>query len=323
MYLPSTTSVVATILLLATHDDVSTIDAFSNSAITSISHRTSTNLFARIFEFDDDLEAARKKLEDLVGSVTSAEYQQQQQSSREVHESEHVLTSPRTYILPVDSSLPIAPKIDISMPPLPPLTTIERERRSAEMALLSQLADGDDGMADILSFWSSERGSKTAEVLKEADELISEGAEGWNQAEEILRLLIEEHGVYFVEPVNRLSTLLYLQGRLEESLHLTQMVLKAKPWHVQALSRIVIIYAALGDSESARRWAAHRLPTISTSRSNRRRSRWVERAVLDVHNSLEDAERRLADSFGKSDREWIASAPKISIDDDDEVTAWQ
>ena len=314
MVLPSsiTTAVIAACLLLF-HCDPISVGAFS----TSVKRHRVTTLFVRHDGlFDDDIEAARQRLEDLVG-VTS-EYQQ----PRELQRNEYVMTSSPTFVLSIDSSLPAMPAIDVSLPPVPPLTTIERERRVAEIALISQLIDGDEGLADVQTLWSSERGSKAEALLREADELTIEGPQAWKEAEDILRLLIEEHGAYFVEPVNRLATLHYLQGRLEEALHFTRMVLKVKPWHIQALSRIVMIYAGLGDSETARRWAAHRLPSFSSTGSNRRRARWVERAVLDAHTALNDAERRLVDSFGISDRDWITVAQQKDLNND-EVTAWQ
>ena len=48
----------------------------------------------------------------------------------------------------------------------------------------------------------------------------------WGEAEQVLRDLIEENGIHWVEPVNRLATLLYMQGRLEESKHLCEVVLR-------------------------------------------------------------------------------------------------
>lgn len=97
----------------------------------------------------------------------------------------------------------------------------------------------------------------------------------------------------------------YVQGRLEEALTLNKTVLSIKPWHIGALSHIVMVYAAIGDPFSARQWAALRLPSFASSGSNRKRSRWVERAVVDATILLHQGEKNNALSFGIPDCEWI------------------
>ena len=264
-----------------------------------------------------DLEATRRQLESLVGSGS---LEQVQHEFREVPQRHKVFAS-----IAEESSLsllPEPPKLEISLPTRPPLTTIERERRSAEIELLAQLNDGDEAQKDIWNLWFSERGPHAAKLLQQADDLINQGAQGWNEAEEILRLLIEENGVYFPEPLNRLATLYYLQGRLEEALTLNQMVLAVKPWHFGALSHIVMVYAALHNSVAARQWASFRLPPFSPDGSGRRRARWVERAVLDATILLHEGEKSLVKAFGESDKQWMETQQRISNIEND-ATAWQ
>lgn len=126
------------------------------------------------------------------------------------------------------------------------------------------------------------------------------------------------------EPVNRLATLYYLHGRLEESLTLNKMVLAIKPWHVDALSHIVMVYAAMGDSDRARQWAAFRLPnfTSSTNGSNRRRTRWIERAVVDATIMLHKGEKITANSFGEPDKAWVEKH-RSTYDLQNPDDAWQ
>jgi hypothetical protein len=95
------------------------------------------------------------------------------------------------------------------------------------------------------------------------------------------------------------------------------MVLAVKPWHFGALSHIVMVYAALGDNHNARQWAAYRLPTFTPVGSNKRRTRWVERGVVDATLLLHQGEKRLTRSFGKPDKAWIEKHIENDAD------AWQ
>ncbi|CAB9505020.1 repeat-containing protein [Seminavis robusta] len=210
------------------------------------------------------------------------------------------------------------PELDVVIPPAPPLTTIERERREAEIQLLGQLVEGDESVTDLWTLWFSERGSDAAQQLVRAEELTGEGPSGWQRAEEILRDLIEEHGVYWVEPVNHLATLYYMQGRVDAAETLCQIVLAVKPWHFGALSSIVMIYAAQANSEKARLWAASRLPAFAPNGANRRRIAWAEQAVLSAKESFVNAEKRVQDLFGEPDDYSVEQQTDMWDDD-----AWQ
>jgi hypothetical protein len=266
-----------------------------------------------------DVESARRQLESLVtGGGTSRdlphnpEQEHQQSSLRPAFAS---IVSPESS--ETLSALSATPTLDMTLPARPPLTTIERERRLAEIKLLAQLNKGDESLSDIWNLWFSERGSQAADLLYEADELINQGHDGWEEAELILRALIEDFGVYFPEPLNRLATLYYLQGRYEEALRFNKLVLAVKPWHFGALSHIVMVYAALGDNERAREWAAFRLPTVGSAGSDRRWTRWVERAVVDSTVLLHQGEKKLAKLFGEPDKNWIETQVENDAD------AWQ
>ncbi|EEC50652.1 predicted protein, partial [Phaeodactylum tricornutum CCAP 1055/1] len=93
----------------------------------------------------------------------------------------------------------------------------------------------DDSVSNLWTLWYQERGVKAAAQLGEA-EVLTGNPRGWIKAEAILRELISEYGVYWTEPVNRLATLYYIQGRLEEAEVLCKIVLQLKPWHFGALS---------------------------------------------------------------------------------------
>lgn len=206
------------------------------------------------------------------------------------------------------------------LPPLPPLTSIERDRRLAEMDLLAELENGDAAIAALWSLWFQERGPDAAKKLAKAEALTSQGPVSWPEAESVLEELIEEYGVHFTEPVNRLATLYYLQDRLEESEKLCNIVLDYKPWHFGALSGIVMVHAGLRNVNAARLWASRRLPTFASQGPNNRRQGWVKRALRDAEESLEEAEKRVSAAFGEPDQHARDTSRK-SVEDDDE--AWQ
>ena len=207
----------------------------------------------------------------------------------------------------------------------PPLTSIGRERRLVEIQLLQKLGESDEPLDDLWAIWGSERGPPPAKELRKAEEMTMDPHQ-WAEAEKILRDLIDENGMHWVEPVNRLATLLFLQGRLEESKHLCEVTLEEKPWHVGALSGIVMVCAGLNDVTSARYWAARRLPPIQETGSNRRRTEWAERAVMDAQNALKYAEGANHRAFGKKDavRRVVAEQDEFHRDDATiEDDAWQ
>ena len=259
-----------------------------------------------------DLENARERLEELVGSQELQETFFEEMKMRTVERP--TVRSPTYRPSPL-------PALDVALPPAPPLTTIERERREAEIQLLGRLTEGDESVSDLWTLWFGERGSESAQKLLKAEELTNDGPQSWARAEDILRALIEEHGVYWVEPVNRLATLYYMQGRLDEAETLNKVVLAVKPWHFGALSGIVMIYAAQADSEKARLWAASRLPTFAPTGANRRRIAWAEKAVQSAEESLENAEKRIQDLFGAPD-DYSAMQHKDDWDTNEDA-AWQ
>lgn len=175
-----------------------------------------------------------------------------------------------------------------TIPPPPPLTTTALERRKNEIRLLKSLEGNDNALSDLWALWFAERGAGAAADLLSAEELAGRGPNKWPEAEKRLRQIIEEHGVYWAEPVNRLATLLYQQGRLEESKALCEVVLSIKPWHFGALSGIVMVCASLGDTVNARIWADRRLPPLQPKGDNERREVWVKRATTEARKSVTD-----------------------------------
>ena len=164
----------------------------------------------------------------------------------------------------------------------PPLTAVLRERREKEIELLNSLRTSDNAVSDLWSLWIAERGSDAAAKIKHAEELIS--VESWSEAETEILALIEEHGIHWAEPVNRLATLYYMLGRYEESKALCELVLDIKPWHFGALSGIVLVCIASNDVSEANHWSQMRLPP-----GGKRRVEWTNNAVEQAEKSLHEA----------------------------------
>ena len=271
--------------------------------------RTTTRLYGMTRRFHDgddnqkddssaggfDIEAARQQLEALVANDPDKE----KGATRRGSVLSDIWQAGPSFSDAVSQDMPTS--LDTVLPPSPPLTTIERQRRQAELNLLAQLEDSDDVMSDLWDLWSQERGPEAAARLVEVEKLTEQGPAGWEKAEHSLREMIETHGVYWAEAVNRLATLCYMQSRYKESEALCKVVLAVKPWHFGALSGIVMVYAAQHDVEAARHWAARRLPSIAPTGANRRRFAWVQKAVADAQDSLFCAESRLKEIFGEQD----------------------
>jgi hypothetical protein len=258
-------------------------------------------------EKDLDVEAIRKRLESLVRDGSADEGQ---------------TDFPPTRQAPRAPTFSKSPAQGVVMPPAPLLTSIDRERREAEIQLIRQLEHSDDSLSDLWTLWFQERGSEAAARLVEAESLTGQGPTSWDEAEKLLRQLIEEYGVYWAEPVNRLATLYYMQGRMDEAETLCKIVLSVKPWHFGALSGIVMIYAGSRDSQSARLWASRRIPTFAPAGNNRRRAGWVQHAVREAMESLHSAENRVVEAFGKPDEHSLGNT-KTTVEHDDDEEAWQ
>jgi len=268
-----------------------------------------------------DLEKVRERLESQLTSVGSE--QELQAKLQEVVKHRTTVERPTIRSPTYQEPSPSLPTLeDVTLPLAPPLTTIGRERREAEIQLLGRLTEGDESVSELWTLWFGERGSEAAQKLQLAEELTNDGPQSWTRAEGILRSLIEEYGVYWAEPVNRLATLHYMQGRLDEAEALSKVVLAVKPWHFGALSGIVMIYAAQADSENARLWAASRLPQFAPTGANRRRAAWAEKAVQSAQESLANAEQRVQDLFGAPD-DYIAIQRSYSRDEHEDDEAWQ
>ncbi len=308
---------------------------------------TTRRCISRLHEASDDngdssfdVENARQKLESMLSNKDKGDVDST--SNKDDGGDDETTAKPfsemiKDYDNGIDFSLS-------SFPPPPPLSSIERERRLGEIKLLECLADGDDVVPELWNHWYSERGSSAKSRIEEIGELFTDPRD-WKICEQGLVEMVDEYGIYFVEPVNLLATLYFLMGKLKLSYKLCEMILTLKPYHVGALSGIVQVSLGLNDPVATREWAAKRLPKSSLGSvlaedgtfddkdveklpQNPRRIEWIENAIATAEELLEVADRRTQeDFFGKPETYYDNDSGDEDDDDDDDDEidgdAWQ
>ena len=209
-------------------------------------------------------------------------------------------------------------------------TTAATDQFTSDMQALHQRYAS---IHQLWALWYAERDrEENATAQLYAATTYTSDPQTWDAAEKILRALILQHGIYWVEPVNRLATLYYLQGKYQQSIDLCKVILYVKPWHFGALSGMVGLYIQMNDMAQAKKWAERRLPSYvpdhiqGSKNSNQRRVGWVRTAVADAKLSLRNAEQQLQSSFGKNDplqstRNELDRKDDAALDED--ATSWQ
>ena len=300
-------------------------------------------------QFASDIQALQQQYEALIageslssinsavynssnGSIDSGSISNDQKSRKEQELFEGTCNIPSEIILILKKeSLWTNNTYSVHVPTI--LTSTERKRRSIEIELLQNLIHNDDETVHQLwLLWYTERDTQenaTAELYAATTFLHDPNT--WDMAEQILRQLVLQHGIYWVEPLNRLATLYYLQGKYQQSIDLCNVILYVKPWHVGALSGMVGLYIQTNDMTQAKKWSEKRLPSYvpdhiqGSKNSNQRRVEWVKKAVTDAKLSLYNAEQQLQSSFGKKDppqstpSERNDAIPILDVD----ATSWQ
>jgi hypothetical protein len=319
----------------------------------------------------DDVESARQKLESLISMTTEAD-NDDRDGNKETHDINFGgvdRTATKFSLRELLDSLPPPPSSDldsIKLPAAPPMSSIERLRRENEIILLQQLKNSDDASNELWNLWYSERGALGKKRLSETD-VIMGNPQRWDECEALLVRLIDgsyqngggsdgdgtkniddrvdeyvdpRPGIYFVEAVNRLATLYFLQRRLDDSYKLCRIVLQLKPWHFGALSGIVQVCVALGNRDEARKWAERRLPSLVSGRSfpgapinadigpkNPRRAEWCEIAEANARKLYFLAEENIVQGLGKPEDYYLDNYNDKSWDEkkgmDSDVDAWQ
>eukprot|EP00804_Cyclotella_cryptica_P001918 CCRYP_007369-RA/>CCRYP_007369-RA protein AED:0.11 eAED:-0.01 QI:0/-1/0/1/-1/0/1/0/256 len=242
----------------------------------------------------------------------------------------------------------------------PILTTARRRNLEREIDLLSQLDPNflmkeslsagvteSTIVAELWKIWYGERGASNERRLRTIEELlVADGPSSWPQAEIEYMALIQEHcGAgdtdsdeinfdlsVWVEPANRLATLLYIMGRFDESKMWCERILSAKPWHIGALSGIVLVCMRLNDEEGILKWAPRGL-TILSEETIAARKAWVERNVSLARQKLVDMEElsrsyrtNISGGAGRNNDDRPALTTKKMPSDESDITEdtfWQ
>ena len=145
-----------------------------------------------------------------------------------------------------------------------------------ERNLVAALANDNDPQATaaLWEHWFGERGEVARESIRVANGALDDPAAAGENS--LLQLMVDFPD--WAEPINRLATLRFMQGRFEESVTLCERVLALKPWHFGALSGIVMCHTKLRAVEEANRWAAVSMPAVGTVQ----RYEWVGQAFRAI-----------------------------------------
>lgn len=229
--------------------------------------------------------------------------------------------------------------------PIPILTDSRRKMLQREIELLSQLdpdylystsnpdAVESNIISELWSIWYGERGASSESSLRAIEDiLVASGAASWPKAEKEYLKLIEENcgGIVmdqmnlaiWVEPANRLATLLYIMGRLDESKKWCECILSAKPWHIGALSGVVMVCAQLNDELGIIKWAQQGLPRLSMDAVPARKA-WVERNVAVAKQKLSEMEAMSQKGSKGDNGTSLETSTASNYSDINDDTSWQ
>ena len=111
----------------------------------------------------------------------------------------------------------------------PPLTSASRARLEKEIDLLQQISyDSYTACQEIEKLWRTSRGGQSYQALEIAESMmIRDGGS-------LLLDIINDEGLYWLEPLHSLANLLEMQGRFNDSKDIYEMILQHKPWHFNA-----------------------------------------------------------------------------------------
>jgi len=161
---------------------------------------------------------------------------------------------------------------------------------------------------ELWSLWYGERGRANEIELRKIEDTTVEQNQ-WPEAERRYLELIRKHCsvdgtmdnlelTNWVEPANRLATLLFMMGRLKESRKWCKRILNVKPWHIGALSGIAIVCMQMGDGEGVIKYSLMGLPNLNL---RKQRKEWVENNVYIAEKQLLRLEELSRESYGEPD----------------------
>lgn len=204
------------------------------------------------------------------------------------------------------------------------LTTSRKQKLEREIELLrmldpdhpennrdySDLQNQELVVSELWSLWYGERGPMNERRLRAIEETIVD-PDMWADAEKQYLSLIDEHcriGTSeddldlsrWVEPANRLATLLFVMGRFGESKKWCDRILSVKPWHIGALSGVVMVCMKMGDKEGVLKYSLIGLPN-STPQMRSARKDWVRKNVELAEKNLLLLEELNRKAYGEPD----------------------
>jgi hypothetical protein len=166
-----------------------------------------------------------------------------------------------------------------------PLTANSKRIKELELKLLSELADSDDVVDQLVDLWVGER-ADASQVLRDMEQ-VGSCSPGLQREEVQLRAMVERYGREWVEPMSRLAVLLFTKGQNSEAIDLTWKVLEAKPWHFEAAQLMVVMLLREGRSLEALRVAkTYCLPPLNKRTNHRRRKAWVQKKLWQAQEFL-------------------------------------
>ncbi|KAL7539447.1 hypothetical protein ACHAXR_011077 [Thalassiosira sp. AJA248-18] len=216
------------------------------------------------------------------------------------------------------------------------LTSTRKQRLEREIELIKRLdpehpennSDYSDlqnqelVVSELWALWYGERGSMNERKLHAIEELLVD-PDLWPEAEkqylELIREHCSTHGSMdninlsnWVEPANRLATLLFLMGKFGESKQWCERILRTKPWHIGALSGVVMVCMKMGDKEGAMKYSQMGLPNLSAQMRNLRKE-WVEQNVQFAEKNLLQLEELNRKAYGEPDESSLNYSKDDSI----------
>ena len=192
-------------------------------------------------------------------------------------------------------------------------------------------------VSQLWALWYGERGPLNEMKLREVEDTLVDPNQ-WPDAEKKYLELIKDHCSTdgsmdnlnlsnWVEPANRLATLLFLMGRFSESKEWCDQILKCKPWHIGALSGVVMVCMKMGDRDIIK-YSLMGLPNLTPQLRDARKD-WVKKNVDLAEKHLRKLEDMNKESYGDPDdthrnyAEEMPSCQEDSTEGGDSSDAWQ
>merc|ERR1711871_875279 len=120
------------------------------------------------------------------------------------------------------------------------------DAKKREEELLVRLAkDDDSAVSELLQLWCEEQGPEAKELILDGTAMMERGE--LKEATALFRVLCKQYPTW-AEAWNKLATVMFTSGNLEESKQACEKALELKPQHFGALAGLVQISLGLQDA---------------------------------------------------------------------------